>query len=506
MLLITSDQLRTDFLSPLPPNLTHLSSQGITFTNHFTVSAPCGPSRASLLTSRYPFSHRATRNGTPLAHHITRTSLPMLARSAGVDETVLFGYTDVTMDPARLCGGRDVRGRTFEGVLEGFDVRAMHNEGELEGWVAWIADRRGGVEGLAADMSMYLHRGTRAGQVLEAFSREPARYAREESDTAFLCEAFKSWVRFSKPSWLAHLSLLRPHPPFIAPAPFNAMFAHADVPRPVRSAEGVRGDAAVHPFIEALLAEQDNAECTESQVNAQRLDDAGVMDMRCVYKGLIAEVDHNLGSVFASLGSDLSNTMIIFTSDHGEMLGDHRLFGKGGVHDPAYRIPLIVVDPRVPAAKRGSRCEAFTESVDVLPTILSFLGEEAPVELEGRDLAPLLASPEQPPEKWRDGVFWEFDFRRLGPYRGIPPDQCVLNVWRDARWKYVHFASDRFPPLLFDLLHDPHETTNVAQGNEAVVLRMMAKILNHRIIHADRSLVNTRATGSGVKEWKGGRY
>ena len=148
---------------------------------------------------------------------------------------------------------------------------------------------------------------------------------------------------------------------------------------------------------------------------------------------------------------DWDDTIIILTSDHAEMMGDHRMLGKGGFFDGSYHIPLIIRDPRRKAA--GRKVEAFTEAVDILPTTLELLGSDAPAHLDGRSLAPFLDGKE--PAGWRDAAHWEFDFRSISKGKaekhfGISSRQCNLAVIRTEKFKYVHFGGG-LPPVLFDL-------------------------------------------------------
>ena len=142
--------------------------------------------------------------------------------------------------------------------------------------------------------------------------------------------------------------------------------------------------------------------------------------------------------------------------------------GKTGYFDQSYHIPLIVRDPRASAdATRGRTVDAFTENVDIMPTMLDWLGVGVPHACDGRSLIPFLISSAAPAD-WRSEAHWEFDFRdpdrrRAERALGIPLHACTLNVIRGDRYKYVHFAA--LPPLLFDLHEDPEELHNRADGS-----------------------------------------
>ena len=198
--------------------------------------------------------------------------------------------------------------------------------------------------------------------------------------------------------------------------------------------------------------------------------------LRAIYLGLVAEVDAHLGRILDWLEEtgQAERTVIVFTSDHGEMLGDGRMWGKHSVFDPAFRIPLIVVDPRREKAA-GRRVAAPTESVDVASTVLEVLGREAPKAWDGTSLPPWLddaVAEGEMPEGWRQAQLMEIDFAE--PHRetrfqrawGTDARGCGAAILREGRWKLVVFSGG-LPPMLFDLEADPGETRNLAQDPAA---------------------------------------
>ena len=225
--------------------------------------------------------------------------------------------------------------------------------------------------------------------------------------------------------------------------------------------------------------------------------------MRATYSGMISEVDDCLGRVFDHLDAtgQWDDTLVIFTSDHGEQLGDHHLLGKIGYFDESFRIPLVIKDPD--AAHGAGRIEdAFTESVDVMPTILDWVGGSIPRACDGRSLAPILQG--SVPADWRDVLHYEYDFRDIHYSRpesdlGLTMDTASLCVVQDAAWKYVHFAA--LPPLLFDLTADPHQFNNLADdpAHATTLATYAQKALSLRLRHADRTLTHFRATPQGLE-------
>jgi arylsulfatase A-like enzyme len=195
------------------------------------------------------------------------------------------------------------------------------------------------------------------------------------------------------------------------------------------------------------------------------------------------------------------DTLIIVTADHGEQLGDHWMIGKDGYFEAAFHIPLLVRDPRAARSVRGVSVDAFTEAVDIMPTILDWLGLAAPPQLDGRSLLPLVAG--KMPSDWRREVHWEYDFRDprgLDPETalGLDSEQCSLTVIRGKRYKYVHFAA--LPPLFFDLETDPDEMDNRADDPacSALVLAYAQKMLSWRMSHEERTLSHLHLGPGGV--------
>jgi len=235
------------------------------------------------------------------------------------------------------------------------------------------------------------------------------------------------------------------------------------------------------------------------------LDARGIRQMRATYYGMLNELDDNLGRLVAALKSDGSydRTLIVVTSDHADQLGDHWLFGKDGYFDAAFHIPLIVRDP---GTVRGRVVEAFTEAIDVMPTILEWAGEPVPHACDGRSLAPWLRG--ETPADWRREVHWGYDFRDLREPAaeaalGLGPEECGLTVIRDHRYKYVHFAA--LPPLFFDLERDPHEFDNRAGDPDyrGLVLAYAQKLLSWRMQSEDRTLSHMHLGPGGVFERRG---
>lgn len=503
VLFITIDQWRADWLGAngndfiKTPNLDELAGEGVLFQNHYTCSAPCGPSRATLHTGMYPSNHRSVQNGTPLNE--TLTNIALEARKGGY-HPVLFGYTDTTADPR----GKDLNDPVFssyEGVLPGFDRRAVLDEHSAH----WLADlqskgyevREAGYDIYHPDPDFELPEGrhiTHAPSVIKA----------EDSETSWLTGKVLEYINTSfDDKFFCHASFLRPHPPFISPPEYHDLYAPDEMKKPVNFGDPDTVSDS-HPILKfAHNYIQQSTFYMPGKGLVKDLTEEEVLQVRATYSALVTEVDANVGRIIQNLkdSGKFDETLIVVTSDHGEQLGDHHLFGKVGFYDQSFHIPLIIKPPKSMKAIVGQSVDVFTESVDITPTILDVLSLAVPSQCDGRSLVPWLKG--EAPEKWRDAVHWLFDFRDIatsGPEQvfGLSHDECSLLVYRDENFKYVHFAA--MPPLLFDMKNDPDEIHNLAEepDYQAIVLDYAQKMLSWRMSNEYGALDKYLATPNGM--------
>ena len=454
VLFVTLDQFRADCLSAAghpvveTPNLDRLAAGGVRFASHFSQTAPCAPGRASLYTGTYQMNHRVVANGSPLEDRLDNVA--RLARRAGY-APALFGYTDQGVDPSVVADPADPRLDTYEGLLPGFD-HELALDGRMIPWLAWLESQ--GYGGLGAD---------------QALASEPDRPA-EASASAFLSDALIAWIDRQDGPWFAHASYLRPHPPYAAAGRWSTRYAPDSVGTPLAA------DPGIHPLVDLART---LPICSAPTVPAE------LAHLRSQYFGMVSEVDDQLGRVLDHLeatGRD-GDTLVVVTADHGEQLGDHGLIQKLGFYESSYAIPCIVRAPGR-SGSAGSVVDAFTEGVDVLPTIAELLGQEVPAQCDGTSLVPFLDG--RAPDRWRTSAHWEWDWRdtMMGPHRtdgGIDPrlERTNLAVERTATHAYVQFADGSW--LCFDLAADPgwHTTTE----DPGVVLPLAQSMLTWRSTH-----------------------
>ena len=480
ILMIVPDQWRYDQLGmdpALTPNFHALMRDGVAFDAHYGNMFPCAPSRASMFTGLYGMTHRVVVNHAPLAEH-HRTFAQHL-RTVGYAPTV-FGYSDTAVDPTRRHpNDPDLLDGDGFGIMQGLDVATL-----MVGrhW-PWLGELR------------------RRGYVFERNS---------DLFTADYTKPSANGGIAGHPARCALLCYLRPHAPFIAPEPYNGL-VDPDSLAPMNRLE-LPEDEAIHPFMAHQMQVGQARELHPGLTGPAR--DVALADWksaRATYCGLMAEVDHHIGRLIGWLKDhgQYDNTLIIFTSDHGDPAGDYWLANQGSWHDYQSHLPMVIRDPAPEArAFDGTRVSALTESIDLVPTLLDYVGIEQPTELDGDSLMPFTRG--ETPAKWRDHVHWEYHFKSppeppfSGPL-GISEDESVMSVIRDHRYKHVFFPS--LPSLLFDMVNDPKERKNLATDPAYAALEReyLAKQLTLRILHADRRTSTTVLGRKGMTRYRGAR-
>ncbi|OED34783.1 phosphonate monoester hydrolase [Chromatiales bacterium (ex Bugula neritina AB1)] len=506
ILLITADQWRADCLSavghPLvqTPNLDKLASEGVLFEQHYAGAAPCSPARACLYTGLYQMNNRVCINGSPLDQR--HDTLALAFRRLGYDPT-LFGYTDQSQDP-RGVHANDPKLKSYEGLLPGFNWRISIPDHQYP-FLSWLKEK--GYDEALSGVNMCI---PQTG-VDDPPQGGVPRYRAEHTETAYLVDEFRRWLseqtlqssRQPDHRWFAHVSFLRPHPPFTVPAPYDTLVSADDVADFFGSTDP-DVVAAMHPLLEWIIETNSKDRFIPgAQGLAREWTQQDLKQIAATYFGMVAEVDAQIGRMVEALKSNgtYDNTLIVFTSDHGEQLGDHTLLGKHGFFDSSYHIPLIIRDPAA-TTSAGSRMAEFTECIDIFPTLLARMGADIPQQLDGKSLQPVIETGVVP-SSWRNAAHWEFDFRNIphnatGQRFNLAPTQCNMSVLRRDDVKYAHFAG--LPPLLFDLTIDPEETRNVAgdPGYQALQLECAQELLSWRAEHLDQSLALSALTDEGL--------
>lgn len=498
VLFVLIDQLRADAVFGALadhvnlPNLRAFQQDAVSFTRNYTVVNPCGPSRASILTGQYAMNHRAVRNGTPLRHDTPNIASEM--RKAGY-LPMLFGYTDTSNDP-RISHPNDPRVQSYEYHMPDFHEML---EMRLEASFPWRAHLRRNGYHFNTYWDLYRPVSPDGGAPK---LNDPAIYQAKDSDTAFLTDRFLDLMPgYEGQSWFAHLTYIRPHPPLVAPDPYNRMYDPAALPIPQALATA-KEEAALHPFFAVPNASP--ASFVEGFPDLEPTQETS-QTLRAIYLGLATEVDHHIGRIMSYLkdSNQYDDTLIIVSADHGEMLGDRHSWGKHTVYDAAYRTPLIIRLPHN-SAQAGGKVTAFTESIDLMPTILDWVGQDVPNSVDGRSLLPVLRG--NVPENWRQFSVSELDFGDpITPTShqealGTDATNSCLSILRSDRFTLVQFAAD-LPPLLFDH-HHKGELANVAQdpGYQPDLFQLTQHMLKHRMQNQNHMLSFDMITNQGPRK------
>lgn len=459
ILFIMCDQLRFDYLgcaghlSLRTPNIDALAARGVRFDRAYVQSPICGPSRMSFYTGRYVRSHGSSWNNFPLrvgemtlGDHLA----PLNMRTVLCGKTHMAADTEgmarLGIDPAssaghriaeagfevwdRLDGLHPTGGKAPSHYNDYLRSKGFGGENPWHDWANSAEDDDGNLL---------------SGWLMENADR-PARLPAEHTETAYTTTRAMEFIEQAEGPWCLHLSYIKPHWPYIAPAPYHNMYGPEDV------VTSVRDDAerkAPHPVFEAYQGLRFSRAFARDEVRDRVIP---------AYMGLIAQIDDEIGRLMSWLKAEgyAENTLIVFTSDHGDYVGDHWLGEKELFHDSSARVPMILVDPSPEAdATRGSVSNALVEAIDLVPTFIDYAGgdPEHPA-LEGRSLLPLLHG--QTPE-WRQIAISEYDYsvRKVRELLEQPVGDCHMTMLFDGRWKYIH--CEGFRPMLFDLLDDPGE-------------------------------------------------
>jgi arylsulfatase A-like enzyme len=482
---VMCDQLRHDYLScsghPTigTSNIDAFARRGVRFDRAFVQSPVCGPSRMSFYTGRYVASHGATWNGVPL--RVGEPTAGDWLRPLGL-EVALCGKTHMRPDLAgleRLAieSASDTARRHRECGFDAF-IRddGLHPDQHLDPSLAYNEWLRG--QGYAGANPWHEFANSAEGpdgEVLSGWllrhSRLPARVAEPDSETAWMTDRAISFMesRGDRP-FLLHLSYIKPHWPYIAPAPYHAMFGPNHILPRVASPRELENP---HPVHAAFMQHGESLNFSRDDMRRAVVP---------TYMGLIRQIDDHLGRLWNAMDrlGRWVDTLVVLTSDHGDYLGDHWLGEKELFHEQSVRVPLIIHDPDPTAdATRGLVRSEIVEAIDLLPTFLDALGgAPAPHVLEGRSLLPLLRGGDT--ASWRDAAFSELDyaFRHARLFLGLPVDKARAWMVRTDSWKYVFHEC--FRPQLFDLRNDPDEFTDVGDDPafEAVRADMQARLFS----------------------------
>lgn len=421
LLFLMTDQQRADTVAPespcLTPHLDELAAAGTRFTRCYAVNPICSPNRASLMTGLYPHSHGmvdVTHAVEPYRASLL-PNLPFWSQSLHENNyhTGYFGKWHIE---------RSHRLEHFG--FDSYDIERYHQK-----------------QGLVQDDQPLKLRGIVRQKgygdfLLYGVTEQPVETTPEYQLYSDGIDFIEQAAQNPDQPWALFLSSEAPHDPYVVPTEYYDRYTPADIPRPASFDD----DLAHHPAIYRRI-----------QSVWQQLEWSHFAEAIACYYGFCSLIDDQVGRVIAALRrtGQLDNTLIVFTSDHGDYMGAHRLMLKGiPAFEEAYRIPLIVSGPRVAAQRQ---VETITSLIDLAPTLVE-LTTGTEFECQGRSLIPLLQNDDPTQVDWPSEALAECHGQRFYYTQRI--------LWRD-HWKYVFNGFDY--DELYNLANDPHEMTNLAQ-------------------------------------------
>jgi arylsulfatase len=450
ILWICTDQQRYDTVRALgnphirTPNLDRLCAEGTAFTHAHCQSPICTPSRASFLTGLYPSTVHGNINGNDRFRVDERIQLitRRLAR-AGYD-CGLAGKLHL----ASAWNGVEERGD--DGYVRfWYSHSPLQGRGSGNGYLDWLE-----ANGVYAEVMEELS--PRPGQ--PAHGRDPGwRRYREEvpsrwHQTTWCADrAIEFMTEKGGSPWLMSVNIFDPHPPFDAPSSYAAKYDPASLPPPL--------------FRESDLAEQEKL-CGHFFQSVPQRPGPRQQEQKASYYGMIALIDENVGRLLDCLESSgqRGNTIVVFMSDHGEMLGDHGLTQKGcRFYEGLVRVPLIISWPGM--IRAGQRSGRLVELTDLAPTLADFAGIDLPWT-HGYSLRPILEHGEDaafPRNHVRCEYYGTLEEKGSGPL-------SHATMFRDQRYKLSVYHGSGHGEL-YDLQKDPGEFTNLWDDSAAQVLK-----------------------------------
>lgn len=413
ILLIMTDQQRGDCLSIeghpvlLTPNMDSIAAQGVRFDKCYSTCPVCIPARRSLLSGQYPETH-GIAGYYQEAEWEPSIALPSVLKNVGY-HTYLVGR-DMHQYPQKKRYGYD-HTVTYPEYCEWLNSRLSHITCEPSGhyYASGVMHNDRTARPWPHDESLHYTNWT---------VNEAQRFLQNRDPS---CPYFLT------------VSFLAPHPPLIPPAFYMERYIRTGVP------ESVIGEWAKAPAAGGKGNPPDSADIS--------LSGEELLSCRAAYFGLINHIDDQLSRLLRNVEAD--NTIVIFTSDHGEMLGDHYLFRKSVPYEPSVRVPLLISMPKRYGIKRGKVISKPVSLEDIMPTILELAGVEIPDTVEGSSLLPLMREENV---SWRSFVHIEHGEGTVN----FQPHHTLT----DGNEKYIWFVwsgEEQF----FDLRKDPRECRNV---------------------------------------------
>lgn len=435
-----TDQQRFDTIGALnnpyihTPNLDRLVREGVAFNRAYAQSTICSPSRASFLTGRYPRTTRVTKNGAPYFPQDEVLVTKLLAED-GYD-CGLIGKLHLSGIINRIEPRNDDGYRVFKWSPAQRDAWPIGHDYQL-----WL--KRQGIEWKE-------HYKGRNGGIGEEYHQ-----------TTWATNEAIDFIRHnSQAPWLLSVNVYDPHEPFDPPKAYQERYNAKDMPLP----KWKNGELDRKPAIQM----QDYLNGGQGGVgpSCASMSDLEKQQYVADYYAMIELVDHNVGRLLDELErtGQRENTVIVFMSDHGEMLGDHGLILKGGhFYEGLVHVPLIISWPG--RFEQNLQSDALVELVDIAPTLLELAGLEVPYYMQGKSLLSILRG-EADPHQHKNRVYCEYYYGLLGSH-----DHVYGTMYYDGRYKLVVYHGEEMGEL-YDHDVDPDEYDNLWQDARYTELKL----------------------------------
>ena len=437
VLLITTDQQRFDSLPSygadfaITPNLEWLASQGVVFERCYVPAPVCAPTRASIMSGQFPSAHGVIDNVSWLQPGVPRWT--DAARAAGY-RTAAIGKMHFA--PWDLMEG-------FEQRITCEDKRHFYIPDDH----AQFMKEHGIERPHPKDVPGYF----------ESCGAPDFPFAPELHPDAFIAQQSATWIeQNAAESFVLWVSFVGPHDPYDPPAHYSQLYADAGIPAPIPAPQ----DPARAPSYRAQSALQPGVENSVFRIDATAATPQQIALWRRHYFGNITLIDEGIGRIVDSLNRAgiLDQTVIIFTSDHGDALGDHGMVFKSFFYESMVHVPLIVRDGR-----HHGRRAALTGTLDVVAYLHDLFGQPAASAVQGRSIGPLLQD--------KGAVINDCVFSEM----------CGRAMVFDGRYKYVHAQDGEHE--LYDLSNDPHELHNIVDNQplQQHISQQRAALIAHQM-------------------------
>ncbi len=433
ILWICSDQQRFDTIQALgnsrinTPNIDRLVSEGAAFSQAFAQSPVCTPSRAAMLTGRYPRTTRCRQNGQQIPAE--ERLLPRIL----ADHDYTCGLA------GKLHLSSCAAGRVEARIDDGYDIFHWSHHPQPDwpenAYTQWLTSQGQTWEELYTGAeTRFIKRGI------------PAEFHQTTWCAQMACEFLRDRAAQENP-WLFSVNFFAPHHPFDPPGEYLDRYNPDEMPLPKFRA----GELDNKPKFQQL--DHVWAHNSPGYYPTGEMTDDEAREVIAAYYAMIEHIDHEVGRMLSVLDEtgQRENTMVIFMSDHGEMLGDHGLLLKGPhFYEEAVRVPLVMRWPG--QIQEGLKIEGLVELVDLAPTLLECANLPAEPRMQGRSFASLLNG-NADPARFRDFVYSEYH------NAWTHPDAYATMIrTRDEKIVIYHGSE---PGELYDLNQDPDEFENL---------------------------------------------